>query len=101
MLGTKQGQLAIKQPEFKKIEIEQTGGLARAVARIELIEIELVMRYKLADVILNPGDKVLLRGDAGGNRWAQQLYRLNDGTPFVLCPEDQVLGYSTKDTGII
>lgn len=96
MLGTRRGQLAIKQPEFKKVEVETTGGLARAVARVELIEVELVMSYDLAGVKLSPGDKVLLRGDAGANPWAKALFKLQDAT-FVLCPEDSVIGYRQKD----
>jgi hypothetical protein len=96
MLGTKQGELAIKAPEFKKIETEVHGGLARAVARIEVIEVPLVMAYNLAGVPLKPGDSILLRGDAGLNKWVNASYRLQDGTMFVLCPESAVIGYRSK-----
>lgn len=93
MLGTKRGELAIKQPEFKKIEVDVQGGIARAVARVEVIEVDLLMEYELSGAYLKPGDKILLKGDAGLSGWAKNLYRLNDGVTFVLCPESQVIGY--------
>lgn len=94
-MGTKQGELAVKQPEFKKIETEVHGGIARAVARVELIEVELVMEYFLSGVHLHPGDSILMRADAGLTKWAQNLYRLSD-VSFVLAPESSVLGYRIR-----
>lgn len=95
-LGTRKGTVAIVAPEFKKIESEVIGGIARPVARVETVEAKVVMWYNLDGVWLAPGDTVLLRGDAGANKWANNPFRLADGTNFVLCPEDQVIGYRQK-----
>lgn len=96
MLGTKKGELAIVQPEFKKVEVEVVGGIARAVARVEIIEAKLVMNYKLDGEPLKPGDGILLRADSGLKAWAKNLFRLSDGTLFVLCPESEVIGFKTN-----
>lgn len=95
-VGTRKGTLAIIAPEFKKIETEVIGGIARAIARVETVEALLVMWYNLDGIWLAPGDSVILRGDVGTNKWTAANYRLKDGTQFVLCPEDQVIGYRQK-----
>lgn len=94
--GTRKGFLAVVAPEFKRIESEVIGGIARPVARVETVETPLVMCYNLDGVMLFPGDTVLLRGDAGAQKWAKNEFRLKDSTNFVLCPEDQVIGYRTR-----
>ena len=91
--GTRKGQLAVVAPEFKRIESEVVGGIARPVARVETVETPLVMWYNLDGVWLAPGDTVLLRGDAGAQKWAKNEFRLKDSTNFVLCPEGDVIGY--------
>jgi len=98
-LGTKKGELAIVKPEFKKIEAEVIGGMARITQRIAVTESVLVMNYNLQGVELRAGDSVLLRGDAGLAKWAANELRLSDGTAFVLCPEDAVIGYRTLESG--
>lgn len=95
-LGTRKGTLAIIAPEFKKIETEVVGGIARPTARVETVEAQLVMWYNLDGVWLAPGDSVIVRGDAGAQAWSKNPFRLKDGANFVLCPEDQVIGYRQK-----
>lgn len=98
MLGTKGQFLAVVRPEFKKIEAELVGGMARIANRIDVIEVALVMRYTIEEgLVLLPGDKVLLRGDSGLQSWAKAEFRLEDGTSFVLCPESSVIGYRVND----
>ena len=95
---TKKGQLAIKQPEFKKIEANLKGGIAVISQRSMLIELSLVMDYELDGVkLLAPDTTILLRADAGLQPWAKQVFSI-DGydESFVLCPESQVLGYRVK-----
>ena len=91
------GHLAIQQPEFKKIEAEIQGGIARITQRIDVIDVPLVMGFVTKDSrTFNPGDKVLLRGDAGLQPWAKQVFRTSDGQNFVLCPESQVIGFANN-----
>jgi hypothetical protein len=88
--GTKKGELALKPFEAKKVDVELTGGIARAVARVEVIEAELMMDYILDGVQLKAGDKALLKGEAAFQKLS--LYRYGD-VMFVLCPEAYVFGY--------
>jgi hypothetical protein len=92
MLGTNKGLLAIRQPEFKKIESDTSGGLVRISQRINLIDCELVMCYKLGETDLKPGDKVIIRGDSGLKPWAKTLFSFEENS-FVLCPENEIIGY--------
>ena len=88
----RKGFVAIKQPEFKKIETSIRGGIATIAQRSELIAVDVVMVYKLDDYVLHPGQhRVLLRGDAGLHPWAKQVY-VYEGMEFVLCPESSVIG---------
>jgi hypothetical protein len=98
-LFTKKGELAITKPEFKKIEAEVVGGMARISQRIAVTEAVLVMNYNFQGVELRAGDKILLRGDSGLTKWAANELRLETGEVFVLCPEDVVLGYRTLVVG--
>jgi hypothetical protein len=93
-LNTLKGNLAIKQPEFKKIEAQVSGGVAMISQRVNLIEVQLVMDYEVNGIKLRGGvDKVILRGDAGVQPWAKQKLALGVHE-FVLCPESQVIGYA-------
>ena len=91
---SKKGTLAIAQPEFKKIEAEMKGGLAIISQRVRLIETPLIMDYEFDGKLLKASNTlIILRGDAGAQPWARQIFDLKDAAPFVLCPESQVLGY--------
>ena len=98
-LFTKKGELAITRPEFKKIEAEVVGGMARITQRVAIVETQLVMNYNFDGVELRAGDKILLRGDSGLANWAKNEFRLETGEVFVLCPENVVLGYRTLQVG--
>ena len=88
----RKGFVAIRQPEFKKIETNIRGGIATIAQRSELIAADLVMRYTFEDSILDPAmHKILLKGDAGLHPWAKQVYSFN-GMEFVLCPESSIIG---------
>ena len=89
---TKKGELAIIKPEFKKIETEVTGGLARITQRYEMVKAKLVMGYDYNGVQLQAGDSVILRADAGLQSWAKTSFILN-GVEFVLCPESSVIAF--------
>lgn len=90
---TVKGTLAITQPEFKKIEAQVSGGFAAISQRTNLVVADLVMDYDLGSVRLVAGvDKVIIRGDAGLQPWAKQRMCLG-AKEFVLCPENQVVGY--------
>lgn len=93
IIGTKKGELALKPFEAKKVDVELNGGIARAVARVEVIEAELVMDYTLDGVQLQAGDKALLKGEAAFQKL--NLYKHGE-TLFVLCPEAYVFGYIKK-----
>lgn len=94
MKKTINGHVAIQQPEFKKIEAEIQGGIARITQRIDIIEVPLVMGFMTKDSeTYRPGDAALLRGDAGLQPWAKQVFRTSDGVNFVLCPESQIIGF--------
>jgi hypothetical protein len=97
MLGTPKGHIAIEQPLFKKIEVEVVGGLAKISQRTDVIEAKVLMEYDLSGTKLKLNDTVLLKADAGLQQWAKMQYRLSDGIAFVLCPENQILGYRTID----
>jgi hypothetical protein len=99
-LNTTKGMIGIVRPEFVRMEIEVQGGIARVSQRIELTEAKLVLGYDIGDVQLNPGDTVILRGDAGLQQWAKTEYRLPGANPFVLCPETQILGYRKQDVAV-
>lgn len=96
---SKKGQLAIKQPEFKGIEQKMDGGLARIAQRTDLLYAELLMGVELDGKQLQPSKEeriyIILRGTAGLPAWARQVYTL-DGTEFVLCPENEVVGYTIR-----
>jgi hypothetical protein len=93
---SKTGVLAIKQPQFKKIESTMKGGLAVASQRTEMISVPLVMGYKIDGRELHPGrHEVILRGDSGLAQWSKQIFILN-GEEFVLCPESAVIGFVEK-----
>jgi hypothetical protein len=89
---TKKGILAVSQPQFKKVEAELKGGIAVIAQRINLIKVDLVLGYNFNGTELTAGDKIILRGDSGLQPWAKQVVSL-DNKEFVLCPEDQILGY--------
>lgn len=93
---SKKGLLAIKQPEFSKIEQKLEGGLSRIAQRTDLIYAELLMGADVDGQSLRPSKEervyVILKGVAGLNPWAKQVYIL-DGVEFVLCPENDVVGY--------
>ena len=93
ILATKKGNVGIKQPVFRKLEAEVSGGLARISQRHALIEAELVLGYDMDGVWLNPGDFILLPGDSAQQQWSANQYVQPDGLTFVLCPEALVLGY--------
>jgi hypothetical protein len=90
---SKKGYLAVKQPEFKKIEATIKGGVALISQRIDLIKTDLVMDYEIDGLVLKANkDKILLRGDSGLQPWAKQVLN-TEGLEFVLCPETNVIGY--------
>lgn len=89
---TKKGELAIVKPEFKKIETEVVGGMARITQRHLMIKAKLVLGYDYNGVQLNAGDSVILRADAGLQPWAKTAFILND-VEFVLCPESAVTAF--------
>lgn len=94
---SKKGTLAVKQPEFKKIEATIKNGLALISQRIDLIKVDLIMDYEIDGIKLKAGkDKVILRGDAGLQPWAKQVLNI-DGLEFVLCPEHLVVGVETSE----
>jgi len=97
MIATTKGYLGIVKPEFKKAEAEVFGGIARSSQRTELIEVKLVLCYDFNGVLLVPGDAVILKGEAGLQPFAKMEYRLEGIAPFVLCPENQILGYRRKN----
>jgi hypothetical protein len=89
---TKKGSIAIEQPVFKKIEAQIKGGIATIAQRVELIEAKVLLHYSNNDISLNPGDYVILKGDAGLHPWAKQVLNLKD-LSFVLVPETEIVGY--------
>jgi hypothetical protein len=95
--STKKGQLAIKQPDFTKIEAQVKGGIALISQRINLIEVPLLMDYELDGTKLKAKETmIILRGDAGVQPWAKQVFSLvSSEESFVLCPESQVIGFRT------
>lgn len=93
---TKKGVLAIAQPQFKKVEAEIKGGIAVIAQRVSLIKASLVLGYSLNGVDLKAGDKIILRGDSGLQPWAKQVVSLDD-KEFVLCPEEQIIGYEKAE----
>ena len=97
MLLSVNGYLAITPPVFTKIEADVSGGIARIQQRVELREENLVFGYKFKDTLVSPGDKVIVRGDAGLKAWAKTVYRLGSGPEFVLCPETDVVGFQTRN----
>ena len=94
---TKNGEIAITQPVFRKIEAEMQGGIARISQRVTVIEAAVVMGYELKSALLKPGDSVILRADAGLQPWAKQVFTLNDSISFVLCPESAIIGYKVNN----
>jgi hypothetical protein len=92
---TKKGELAIIKPEFKKIETEVTGGLARITQRFEMVKAKLVMGYEYNGTMLEAGDSVILRADSGLQNWAKTTFILN-GVEFVLCPEAAVIAFESS-----
>lgn len=97
---SKSGYLAIKQPQFKKIESTMKGGLAIASQRQEMISVPLVMSYVLDGRVISPAyHEVVLRGDSGLAAWAKQVYIFN-GEEFVLCPETAIIGVAAKTSAI-
>lgn len=85
--------IAIEQPVFNKIEPQITNGFAMNSNRINLIECKVVWKCKLNDnLILEPEDYVILRGDAGLYPWAKQKFVYNN-KEVVLCPKTDILGY--------
>jgi hypothetical protein len=96
--STRKGNLAIKQPIFRKVDAEVIGGLARISQRTALIECELVLSYDMDGSRLKSGDVVMLAADSGLQAWAQKIYVQPDGTQFVLCPETSVIGFKSSDS---
>jgi hypothetical protein len=93
---SQKGFLAIKQPQFKKIEAAVRGGLAVAAQRTEMISVPLIMSYELNGKTINPREhEIILRGDSGLASWAKQIYVFGEAE-FVLCPESAVIGIATK-----
>jgi hypothetical protein len=94
---SKKGTLAVKQPEFKKIEATIKNGFALISQRVDLIKVDLLMDYDLDGIKLKAGkDRVILRGDSGLQPWAKQVLNI-DGVEFVLCPENLVVGVETLE----
>ena len=94
---TVNGYLAITPPEFHKIEAEVKNGVVRVAQRVELREETLVFGYTTKNIKAREGDKVIIRGDSGLKPWAKAVYRLGEGTPFVLCPESDIVGFRIID----
>lgn len=87
------GRIAIEQPVFTKIEAKISNGFATNSNRINLIESVVVWNFKITDSTeLEPGDIVILRGDAGLYPWAKQKFIFGD-KDFVLCPVSDIIGY--------
>lgn len=84
-------QIAIKQPLFEKIDAQVKNGFAFNGNRMNLVESEVVLGGTVDGQQVYPGDKVLLRGDAGTAAWARQLF-VFQGQEFVFCPETAILG---------
>jgi hypothetical protein len=98
---SQKGYLAIKQPQFKKIEAAVRGGLAVAAQRTEMISVPLVMSYDLNGKTISPQfHEVILRGDSGLASWAKQIYVFG-GEEFVLCPESSVIGIAAKTSNAV
>lgn len=88
--------IAIEQPVFSKIEAQITNGFAMNSNRINLIECKVVLKCKLNDSLtLEPGDQVILRGDAGLYPWAKQKF-IYENKDFVLCPKTDIIGYKKQ-----
>jgi hypothetical protein len=90
MRFTRDGFLAIKLPPANKVEAQMVGGLAVARQKHDVIKAALAMDYPKCDV--QEGDLAILRGDAGFKAWAREVFII-DGHEFVLCPEQDVLGF--------
>jgi hypothetical protein len=93
---TKKGYIAIQQPVFKKIEAQIKGGIATIAQRVELTKSKVLLNYQSESVSLNPGDYVILKGDAGLTPWAKQVLEF-EGLSFVLVPETEIVGYIAKE----
>ena len=89
---SKKGYFAIKQPEFKKIEANIVGGVARISQRDDVILYQMVMDGEYSGTMYKKGDSLMLTGEAGLKPWAKKIYNL-DGMEFVLVPETEVLGF--------
>ena len=89
--------LAIKQPVFLKPVTHIKGGLALISQRTETVAVDLVMDYKLDSLILEADrDKVIVRGEAGLSAWARKIYCI-EGKEYVLCPDNEVIGFILGD----
>ncbi|NBP13493.1 hypothetical protein EBU95_03725 [bacterium] len=88
--------IAIEQPVFNKIETQITNGFAMNSNRVNLVESKVVWNFKLNDnVLLEPGDYVVLKGDAGLHPWAKQKF-VYDNKEFVLCSKTDIVGYKKR-----
>lgn len=98
MMQARKGQLAVKAPQFIKLEAKTHGDAAFATIanKTDLILVDLVLDYDLDGSHLHAGvDQVILQGDCGLQIWAKKSYNIA-GKEFVLCPESAVLGFSKK-----
>jgi len=90
--------IAIEQPVFSKIEAQITNGFAMNSNRINLVECKVVWNCRLNDnLLLGPGDFVILRGDAGLHPWAKQKF-VHDNKEVVFCPKTEIVGYKKVNT---
>lgn len=89
---TANGHIAIEQPQFKKLEVDMSAGIARASQRFALTRAKVVLNYESSSLKLKAGDTVILTGQAGLENWAKAVLVL-DGKEFVLVPESKIIGY--------
>lgn len=93
---TTNGRIAIIQPVFSKIEVDVSRGFATNSNRINLVAATVVLGYRSDTLALDPGDEVILRGDAALQVWSKQKH-IGSDKEFVLCPVSEIVGYSKNE----
>ena len=91
--------VAIEPVIFNKVESKVEGGFARIAQKVEVTTSPLIMTFRetlgLESVFWIPGERVILRGDAGLAEWNKNVLEY-DGKKFVMCPLSEVLGFENE-----
>ena len=90
--------IAIEPIPDQKVEAKIEGGIARAAAHAVVVITHMVMDYKPSfsekdEAIVAEAFDVILPGEAQFQPWNRKESALPDGTKFVLCPIEFVIGF--------